>query len=187
MKLVVNSCVFKNQSECLKGWRDMYILPGIHQLQQNWFKQEVEEYILILFINLVQSKEELPQQWTESGIVPVTGTVKNVCSNYQFWHTWCYRILIIKPTRCTNSQIYLWNRTLHVSGGFSVYHQESSTVHAAIGICHTGLADCLVAGSGWNAVPSWSCYQAVTITCMYCWVYSVIRLPMMHREPVRNT
>jgi len=24
---------------------------------------------------------------------------------------------------------------------FSVHHQESSTVHAAIGICHTGYAD----------------------------------------------
>jgi len=59
-------------------------------------------------------------------------------------------ILIIKSTRCTNSQIYFWNRTLHVSHGFSVHHQESSTVHEAIGICHTGYtyADCFLAGSG---------------------------------------
>ena len=47
------------------------------------------------------------------------------------------------------SQIYFWNRTLHVLDSFSVYHQESSTVHTAIGICHTGFADCLLAGSGW--------------------------------------
>ena len=53
-------------------------------------------------------------------------------------------ILIIKPTRCTNSQIYFWNRTLHVLDRFSVHHQESSTVHTAIGICHTGFADCLL-------------------------------------------
>jgi len=33
---------------------------------------------------------------------------------------------------------------------FSVHHQESSTVHTAIGICHTGFADCLLVGSGWN-------------------------------------
>ena len=52
------------------------------------------------------------------------------------------------------SQIYSWNRTLHVSDRFSVHHQESSTVHTVIGICHTGYADSLLAGSGWNAVPS---------------------------------
>jgi len=47
-------------------------------------------------------------------------------------------------------------RTLHVSDSFSVYHQESSAVHTAIGICHTGYADCLLAGSGRNSIPSWS-------------------------------
>ena len=30
----------------------------------------------------------------------------------------------------------------------SVHHQESSTVYTTIGICHTGYADCLLAGSG---------------------------------------
>jgi len=39
------------------------------------------------------------------------------------------------------SQIYFWNRTLHVSDSFSVHHQESSTVHTAIGICHTGYTE----------------------------------------------
>jgi len=38
-------------------------------------------------------------------------------------------------------------RTLHVSESFSVHHQESSTVYTAIGICHTGYADCLLASS----------------------------------------
>jgi hypothetical protein len=42
------------------------------------------------------------------------------------------------------SQIYFRNRTLHVSESFSVYHHESSTVHTAKGICHTGYADCLL-------------------------------------------
>jgi hypothetical protein len=59
-------------------------------------------------------------------------------------------LLIIKPTRCTNSQFYFWNRTVHVSDRFSVHHQESSTVYTAIGICHTGFADCLLVGSGWK-------------------------------------
>jgi hypothetical protein len=46
------------------------------------------------------------------------------------------------------SQIYFWNRTLHVLDIFSVHHQECSTVHKAVDICNTGYADCLLAGSG---------------------------------------
>ena len=45
------------------------------------------------------------------------------------------------------SQIYFWNKTVHVSDSFSVRHQEASTVRTAIGICHTGHADWLLAGS----------------------------------------
>jgi len=45
------------------------------------------------------------------------------------------------------SQIYFWNRTLHVSDSFFVHHQEPSTVHTAIGLCHTGYAECLLASS----------------------------------------
>jgi hypothetical protein len=43
-----------------------------------------------------------------------------------------------------------WYRTLHVSDRFTVHHQESSTVYTAIGICHTGYAECLLVRSGWN-------------------------------------
>jgi len=39
------------------------------------------------------------------------------------------------------SQIYFRNRILHVSDSFSVHHQESSTVHTAIGICQNNLCD----------------------------------------------
>jgi hypothetical protein len=35
-------------------------------------------------------------------------------------------------------QIYLWNKTLHVSDRFSLHHRESSTVYTALGIRHTG-------------------------------------------------
>ena len=45
------------------------------------------------------------------------------------------------------SQIYFWNRTLHVSDSSSVHHQEFSTVHTAIDIRNTGYADCLLASS----------------------------------------
>ena len=48
------------------------------------------------------------------------------------------------------SQTYFWNKNLHVSDRSSVHHQESSTVHTTIGICYTGYADCLLAGSEWN-------------------------------------
>jgi hypothetical protein len=40
-----------------------------------------------------------------------------------------------------------WYRTLHVSERVTVHHQESSTVYTAIGICHTGYADWLLARS----------------------------------------
>ena len=53
-------------------------------------------------------------------------------------------ILIIKSTTVTNFS------NLHVSESISVHHQESSTVHTAIGICHTGYADCLLASSQHN-------------------------------------
>ena len=33
-----------------------------------------------------------------------------------------------------------------------MHHQESSTVHTAIGVCHTGYVDCLLAGSGQNVL-----------------------------------
>ena len=34
-----------------------------------------------------------------------------------------------------------------------MHRQESSTVYTAVGVCHTGFADCLQAGSGWNWYP----------------------------------
>ena len=37
------------------------------------------------------------------------------------------------------SQIYFWNKTLHVSESSSVHHQEFFTVHTGMGICHTSL------------------------------------------------
>jgi len=72
-------------------------------------------------------------------------------------------ILIIKPTRCALiSQIYFWNRTLRVLDRFSVHHQESSTVYTAIGICHTGCADGLLASSQHNL------YDINLLLCVQC-------------------
>ena len=53
-------------------------------------------------------------------------------------------ISIVKPTRCTNvSNLFYFGMTLHVSDSLPVHHQESSTVHTAIGICRTGYAEYL--------------------------------------------
>jgi len=64
-------------------------------------------------------------------------------------------------------KIYFWIRTLHVSDGFSIQHQESSTVHTAIGICHT-------ASSQYNLYDIY-----------HCCVYNA-RLLMLDGEIVRN-
>ena len=53
--------------------------------------------------------------------------------------THVFLLLIIKQLHALISQIYFRNKTLHVSDSSSVHHQEFFTVHATIGICHTGL------------------------------------------------
>ena len=72
-------------------------------------------------------------------------------------------------------------RTLHVSDSSSVHHQESSTLYTAIGICHTGYADCLLLGSGWTLA---SCQQ----TCMIYTtaVRTVKKTPDDGQRTVRN-
>ena len=57
-------------------------------------------------------------------------------------------IPIVKPTICTSvSNLFILEDTLHVSGGFSVHHLEFKTVHTATGICQTGTAVYLLAGT----------------------------------------
>ena len=67
-------------------------------------------------------------------------TVQPVASRYTDYTT--RRNIIIQWNQRDGliSQIYFWNRTLHVSGSFSVLHQESSTVHTPISICHTQIS-----------------------------------------------
>ena len=50
------------------------------------------------------------------------------------------------------SQMYFWNVTPHVSDSFSL--------HTAIGICHTGYADWLLASSQLNLY---------VLLCVQCW------------------
>ena len=106
---------------------------------------------------------------------------------YTIWHSQdraSWYVLIITQREALISQIYFWMRTLHISDSSSVHHHEFSTVHTATGICHTGYADCLRAGSGCSVlILLASCQQ----TCMayHCCVYSV-GLLMMDRDTVRN-
>jgi len=95
----------------------------------------------------------------------------------QAWHSEnhaSWYILIIKPTRCTNFSNLFLNRTLHVSDRFSVHHQESSTVYTAIGTCHTGYADCLLAGSGWTHPDPASKHSAQPVLHKPIAVYTAI-------------
>jgi hypothetical protein len=89
--------------------------------------------------------------------VKLTSSISLMCTQKHAMHIlayWCWIALwlmsIIKPTRYSNFSNLLWNRTLHVSDSFSFHRRESSTVHTATGICHTGYADCLLASSQHN-------------------------------------
>jgi len=65
----------------------------------------------------------------------------------------------------------------------TVHLQEFSTVYIAIGIGHRGFADCMLAGSGWNAILillSSSQQNLYDIYLLLC------RLLMMDRKPARN-
>jgi len=61
------------------------------------------------------------------------------------------------------SQIYFWNRTVHVSDRCSVHHKESSTVYTVIGLCHTGYAECLLASSQHNMYDIYDIYLFLCI------------------------
>jgi len=52
-------------------------------------------------------------------------------------------------------------KTLHVSGILSDHHQEFSTVHSAMVSFMQVFDDRFQAESGWNAVQSWLCLEAV--------------------------
>jgi hypothetical protein len=47
--------------------------------------------------------------------------------------------------------ILFWNDTVHVSDGLSIQHREFKTAQRATGICQTGTAVCLLAGTRWNS------------------------------------
>ena len=84
----------------------------------------------------------------------------------------CYEFLLLNQLDALISQIYFWNKTLHVSDSSSVHHQEVS-LYTQQGICHTVLLTA-------------SCQLSANLFDIYhCRVYSENPL-MMARGTVRN-
>jgi len=50
--------------------------------------------------------------------------------------------MTLRNARCNNK-----DNTVHVSGGLSVHHQESKTVHTVSGVCQTDSSEYVLAGT----------------------------------------
>ena len=76
------------------------------------------------------------------------------------------------------SEIYFWNKTLHVSDISSVHHQEFFTVHTAmVYVIQVTVTACEQDQDG-TAVSSWCYTQAVTVTCMsYTITICTVKIP----------
>ena len=81
------------------------------------------------------------------------------------------------------SQIYFWNKTLHISDSFSVYHQEFFTVHTAL-IYVIQLTSRIRTERPAVLILLASCQQNL-YDIYHCCVYSE-ELLMIDRETVRN-
>ena len=98
-------------------------------------------------------------------------------TNKCIWHSGdcaSWHILIKNQRDALISQIYSWNRTLHVSDRFSVHHQESSTVYTAIGVCHT-LPD------------SWWWTETLSKTCRVLFQKQIWEISASRRFYYKNT
>jgi hypothetical protein len=74
---------------------------------------------------------------------------------------YCWRLFIMISFYSKTNEMHqflkfivFYSSTLHVSYGLFVHHQESKTVRTAKCISQTDSADCLLAGTRWNGVPS---------------------------------
>ena len=96
-----------------------------------------------------------------------------------FWRpddraSWC--VLIIKPNRYTDfSNLFFGNKTLHVLDSSCFHHQEFFIVHTAMVYVIQGLLTACEQDQDGTAVPSWSCSQAVSKTCM---TYNIVMCTM---------
>ena len=121
---------------------------------------KAEDYFFTIMILPVMASIQPQTQWVPGSIPRVVKLLKNMtfrgpCIVIQSYNKSQREALI--------SQIYFWNRTLHVSDRFSVHHQESSTLYTGIGLRRTGHADCLLASSEHNL------YDIHLLLYVQCW------------------
>ena len=124
-------------------------------------------------------------------IYPKNQTFVDTCKRTEYiWRSddrvsWYIRVL--KPTKCTNSQIYFWNKTLHVSDSSSVHHRKFFTVHTVmvyvIQVCWQ-LAGRIRMELHSHPDPAHK-LSADLYNIYHCCVYSE-KLLMMDTETVRN-
>jgi len=123
---------------------------------------------LDLWLQLTNITKEISKIAKEAQAMSGLGKTRFTCGRIKkkIWAT--ENILIQNQPDALISQIYFWNKTLHVSDSFSVHHQEFFTVNTAIVYVVTA---CEQDQEG-TAVPSWSCCsQAVsTYTIAVCTV-----------------
>ena len=79
-----------------------------------------------------------------------------------------WQILIIKPTRCTDSSNLFLERNSTCFGQFLCPSSEVFQCTHSNGICHTGLLTACEQDQDGTAVPSWSCSLAVWHIPLLC-------------------
>jgi len=71
-----------------------------------------------------------------------------------------FKLLVLKPTRCTNFSNLFLEKIPHVSDSSSVHHLELIHCTHSNGICQTACEQ----NQDGTAIPSWFCSQAVSKT-----------------------
>jgi hypothetical protein len=75
-----------NAAEATIGKQNMYESPGVKQIAAELVKaggEALRSEIRKFIIKLIWNKEELPHQWKESTVLPVTKRVIKLTSNYR--------------------------------------------------------------------------------------------------------
>jgi len=92
-----------------------YAINGDDEKFWSYILQFIVVRILLSLASIVKKKEQLQERHILCNTITFAGD-KYAIHN-----------LVIKPTKCTTSPIYFWNKILHVSDSSSVHHQEFFT------------------------------------------------------------
>jgi hypothetical protein len=115
--------------------------PQTYTLDVLWLQKEGAK---VFYVNSTVSVVSCP--WVQEVSHDVCGCSLSVW----FWHSddlASWYILIIKPTRCTISQIYFDKVPYMFRTDLLPIIRSLNTVYVAIGICHASSVDCLLADS----------------------------------------